>query len=132
MLVRWLMCLAISVGGLSSQALAKETGFVPSYSKVTWQKSDTQYTFHPDGTFDWLKGKDILAKGEWKVVDQYLILVDKEGSRACLDNEFIVSGVYIWKLYKGKIHLSVAHDNCDGRQRGFLHASPFTPIVTGR
>ena len=82
-----------------------------------------------NGEFVWYAaGKEVLVKGTYITKGKYLIVTDVSGPRACLSeskDENVEVGVYIWEQWEGKIYLTVADDDCGGRQRGFLSASPY-------
>jgi hypothetical protein len=99
---------------------------------------ETEYNGKPshyefsNGKFVWYAAdREVLVKGTYISQGKYLIVTDVSGPRACLSeskNEDIEVGVYVWERWEGKIYLTVADDDCGGRQRGFLAASPYISI----
>ena len=103
-------------------------GFSGGIGKTEYNGKSSHYEFN-NGEFSWYTAdKEVLAKGTYISEGKYLIVTDVSGPRACLSeskHEDVEVGIYVWEKWEGKIYLTVAHDDCGGRQRGFLNASPF-------
>lgn len=98
-------------GGTGDGSMNSKSGY--------YEFRDDKYVWYVDGI--------LQAEGRYTTEGKYLIVTDTKGPRACLSkNEDIEVGIYSWETYENKMYLTVIHDDCGGRQRGFLQASPLS------
>ena len=97
----------------------------PGGKAETTSKGKSGYSQFKNGEFVWYAGRELLVKGTYITQGKYLIVTDVSGPRAC-DSENEKVGVYSWEILDGKTYLTVVYDDCGGRQRGLLAASPYT------
>jgi hypothetical protein len=74
-------------------------------------------TFDSTGAFRYLKGDDLMVRGDYVVYDSTVSLTDESGRDACV-GAGRNPGTYRWKLVGGALWFHTVHDPCPDRIRG--------------
>ena len=94
------------------------SGFLPSRFPVGSYDSDAYtLTFDSTGAFRYLRGHDLMVRGEYAVHDSTVSLTDESGRDACVGASRN-PGTYRWKLVGGTLWFYTLHDPCPDRIRG--------------
>lgn len=110
------------LSGISS-VQAKEPFRGGTYTEKSKNGLEHTHTFK-NGHYVWKSKDEIYVKSTYLIIDNYIVITDKSGSRACLNetpDEQVETGIYTWESFDDIQVFNVIHDSCGGRQRGLLH-----------